>query len=102
MPSLWPEPFGKAGLEANAMGVPVIAFDTGGIPEWLTAGVNGELASADPPGAAALANAILRGSQNLNALSRGAQEIAERFSMANHLTRLKSAFEQTEAIARYA
>lgn len=43
IPSLWPEPYGLVGLEAGAMGIPSIAFDTGGIPSWLIDGRNGLL-----------------------------------------------------------
>ena len=60
MPSLWPEPFGLVGLEANRRGVPVVAFATGGIPEWLHDGVNGCLAPGDPPTADGLADALIR------------------------------------------
>jgi glycosyltransferase involved in cell wall biosynthesis len=35
IPSLWPEPFGIVGLEALLFGRPVVAFDVGGISEWL-------------------------------------------------------------------
>jgi glycosyltransferase involved in cell wall biosynthesis len=60
MPSLWPEPFGLIGQEANRQGVPVVAYATGGIPEWLTDEVNGCLAPGDPPTVDGLAVALVR------------------------------------------
>ena len=58
IPSVWPEPFGLVGLEAGAMGLPAIAFDVGGIREWLRPGENGVLV---PPerGTDGLADAIV-------------------------------------------
>jgi len=41
--SVWPEPFGLVGPEALSYGVPVVAFDAGGIREWLIDGENGFL-----------------------------------------------------------
>lgn len=35
VPSVWPEPFGLIGIEAYQYKKPVIAFDSGGISEWL-------------------------------------------------------------------
>jgi glycosyltransferase involved in cell wall biosynthesis len=43
VPSRWPEPFGMVGIESMARGRPVIAFDNGGISDWLTDGETGFL-----------------------------------------------------------
>lgn len=42
-PIRWQEPFGLVGLEAMAHGVPVVAFDLGGVREWLIEFENGIL-----------------------------------------------------------
>ena len=47
LPSLVPESFGMVGVEAMSFGRPVVAFDSGGVTEWLRDGVNGY---AVPPG----------------------------------------------------
>ncbi len=44
VPSRWPEPFGMVGLEAMMHGRPVVAFDVGGIPDWLDHNITGLLA----------------------------------------------------------
>jgi glycosyltransferase involved in cell wall biosynthesis len=60
VPSVWPEPYGLVGPEAARRGVPGVAFDTGGIKEWLVEGVNGCLAPGTRPDAAGLAGALVR------------------------------------------
>ncbi|MBR7104126.1 MAG: glycosyltransferase family 4 protein [Lentisphaeria bacterium] len=50
-PIRWQEPFGLVGLEALAHGIPVVAFDLGGVREWL---VNGKNGFAVPEGADAV------------------------------------------------
>lgn len=41
VPSLWPETFGMVGPEAMLAGRPVVAYDSGGVTEWLDDGVTG-------------------------------------------------------------
>ncbi len=41
VPSRWQEPFGLIGIESMSHSRPVVAFDVGGISEWLKDGVNG-------------------------------------------------------------
>ena len=95
VPSLWPEPFGSVGLSACYQGLPVVAFRVGGIPEWLTEGVNGCLAPGDPPTSDSLAHAIARclsDPRRLRSLQQGAREIAGRFTMRAHLDALTDVF----------
>ena len=95
VPSLWPEPFGLVGPEAGLSGVPVAAFAVGGIPDWLVNGVNGYLASGDPPTADGLAQAIiscLRDPVIHARLRRGAREVAQQFNIKNHLVALTEVF----------
>lgn len=47
VPSKWPEPFGLVGLEAMSQGLPSVAYNVGGITQWLESGVTGEVG---PPG----------------------------------------------------
>ena len=57
VPSVWPEPLGLIGLEAASAGVPALAFDVGGISDWLVDGQTGRLLSTRPS-ASALARGI--------------------------------------------
>jgi glycosyltransferase involved in cell wall biosynthesis len=97
VPSVWPEPFGSVGMAAARYGVPAAAFAVGGIPQWLHDGVNGHLASAIPPSAAALADAVvrcLRDADHYDELSRGARQMAARFTMDRHLPELITVLER--------
>lgn len=90
IPSVWPEPFGLVGLEAAARGVPSIAFDTGGVSEWLRDGVNGLMVR--PAGdARALAEAIARllADRTLHSgLAAGALESARTMRLDRHVNAL--------------
>lgn len=103
MPSLWPEPFGKSGLEAGLFGVPSAAFRVGGIPEWLRDGVNGHLAPGEPPTEAGLAEAIvacLRDPRHYRDLRAGARRVAEEFNLDQHVESLLGVFDEVVASRR--
>lgn len=96
VPSTWPEPFGLVGPEAGLRGLPAAAFAVGGIPEWLSDGVNGHLAPGDPPSAAGLARAIVecvRDPAELARLRNGARESSRRFNLDAHIDALLAIFE---------
>ncbi|MBV8072849.1 MAG: glycosyltransferase family 4 protein [Acidobacteriaceae bacterium] len=96
MPSLWPEPFGLTGLEAARWGAPCVAFRVGGIPDWLTDGVNGGLAEADPASPASYARAITRilSDEGLyRRLRAGAIQKAQEMTMDVHYDDLIQVFE---------
>jgi len=77
VPSRWPEPFGMVGLEAMRHGMPVIAFDVGGIPEWLTDQKNGLLVKAgDVDGLANAVTSLLSNPQQYDAFSAAAHKTA--------------------------
>jgi glycosyltransferase involved in cell wall biosynthesis len=90
---VWPEPFGLVGLEAASQGVPSVAFDVGGIGEWLTDGDNGRLAPGNPPRAEALADAIRWAAEHpadLAAMRPRALATARRMSLDAHVARLEA------------
>lgn len=100
VPSLWPEPFGLVGLEAQAQAVPAVAFDLGGIPEWLRPGITGELAPAHPPKPEALAEALVRAlgdRAHWQALRRQAWEHAGECQIGPHLDRVEAMLPGAEA-----
>ncbi len=98
IPSSWPEPFGLVGLEAGALGIPAVAFDVGGIREWLHPGVNGLLAAADPPRAGTFADALveaLSSGSRLAAMGASAIRVAREMSLGRHLDTLDEIFHAT-------
>jgi len=95
LPSTWPEPFGLVGLEAAALGVPAIAFDVGGVGQWLRPRESGILVTGPPRAdsfAAALA-AALDDPRLLEQLRRGAIAVAREMTLDAHLGRLEDIFQ---------
>jgi glycosyltransferase involved in cell wall biosynthesis len=96
LPSLWPEPLALVGLEAGRHGLPTVAFDVGGIGEWLKPGLNGMLAPGDPPTVPGLADAIvsvLKDPETYERFRHGAEDATAEFTIEEHLRRLMRVFE---------
>lgn len=93
------ETFGLVGIEAMAFGKPVVAFDVGGVSEWLVDGVTGFLVPRDDvAGMAERLPSLLTDdtlSERMGSASRAAVEC--RFRRQHHLPKLLEVFR--EAIA---
>ena len=94
MSSVWPEPFGASGLEAMRCGLPVVAFDAGGIREWLLDGVNGFLAPwMDRDAFAGNVDALLRDKALARRLGEsGRQMVDEHFNFDAYIDGLEGLF----------
>lgn len=95
VPSIWPEPFGIVGLEAMTCSKPVVAFDSGGISEWLKDGANGYLVPIKRIDLLAhRIESLLRDQQRARDMGiEGFRRVAHCFSKATHFEKLLSAFE---------
>lgn len=88
VPSL-EEGFGLVALEAQALGVPVVASREGGLPEVVSDGHTGLLVPPADAGALAAAICTLLGDAELREnMGRAARTQAERFSLDRYVARL--------------
>jgi glycosyltransferase involved in cell wall biosynthesis len=86
VPSLWPEPFGLVGIEAQARGRPAIAYRVGGIGDW----IEGAGIAVKRGDEAALADAIRRifEERTWSELAAAARARAEAYRLGAHVDRL--------------
>jgi glycosyltransferase involved in cell wall biosynthesis len=93
VPSRWPEPFGMIGLESMARGRPVIAFDSGGIRDWLAHELSGLLVPAG--NVPALTHALQQAISTPGLVRRlgrdAARHCARRFSHKGYVDTMQSA-----------
>lgn len=94
LPSVWPEPFGIVGLEAHLFKKPVVAFNVGGVPDWLENGVNGFLLEEVSPAALAEKMEILLNSPDLGKKmgEAGFKKVKDQFNLDRHLDVLEQVY----------
>ena len=89
VPSRWPEAFGIVGIEAMACARPVVAFDTGGMRDWLTEGITGYLITPGETRALAATLGRLLADRSLAAqMGAAALRQSERFRSDSHVRNL--------------
>ncbi len=90
-PSILEEPFGRVGIEALAMGRPVVAFDVGGVREWLTHGETGFLVPrGDVQKMAELASHLLENDDLAREMGRrGSERVRTLFDREQVVSRLE-------------
>lgn len=98
MSSLWPEPFGATGIEAMRCGLPVVAFDAGGIREWLQDGVNGHLVPwMDRSAFAACVDDLLGDKAAARRLGENGRRLAsENFNFSSYVLGLEDLFSRVQ------
>jgi len=96
MPSLWPEPFGLAGVEALSQGTPVVAFASGAIPEWLVeSGAGLSVAPGQGQGLVEAVERIWRSTEDRRAMGdRGRRYVGSRLTLERHVDQLIEMFDQ--------
>jgi glycosyltransferase involved in cell wall biosynthesis len=96
VPSLGPEAFGLVGLEAMAMSKPVIAFDSGGINQWLHDGTNGFLvASGNTQALSGRINQLLSDEALRSEMGNQSRQMIEtQFNRQTHVAKLLAIYQQ--------
>jgi glycosyltransferase involved in cell wall biosynthesis len=102
MSSVWPEPFGMVGIEAMRYALPVVAFDAGGIKEWLIDGCNGYLVPwMDRTQYAARVEELLRNKTLAREMGeRGFQLVSHQYDFGKYISGLEDLFARVAAETR--
>ncbi len=97
--SLWPEPIATIGLEVMRYALPVVAFDAGGIKDWLIDGQNGFLVPwMDRPQYAARLKQLLTQKPLARQLGEnGFQLVSERYDFNGYIHDLEAMFQRVMA-----
>lgn len=90
------EAFGNTLLEAMAMGVPVVASNSGGVPEIIEAGISGILMPPrDGPALAAGLQKLIEDPEQRRRLAQNGREVvAQRFRFEDYIDRLEGVYRE--------
>jgi|SRR5579862_4368284 len=94
VPSVWPEPMGLVGLEAMRNALPVVAFDAGGVSDWLRDLENGFLVPwMDTDVFARRIDDLLKDKRLARTMGESGQARASRdFDFQDYISRLEELF----------
>ena len=97
--SVWPEPIATIGLEVMRYALPVVAFDAGGIKDWLLDGQNGYLIPwMDRPRFAAQLRKLLTDKPLARQLGlNGLRLVSERYDFDGYIQDLEKMFQRVIA-----
>lgn len=97
VPSMVMEAFSLVGIEAMAHGKPVVAFDAGGVREWLSDGQTGFLVEqGNLPQLAKQVRLLLENrTLALKMGEEGRRQVEARYRRENHLDRITGIYEET-------
>jgi glycosyltransferase involved in cell wall biosynthesis len=99
--SVWPEPIATIGLEVMRYALPVVAFDAGGIRDWLIDGHNGYLVPwMDRDAYAARIDELLADKARARSLGEaGLRLVSERYDFESYIGDLENMFSRVTATA---
>jgi len=97
--SVWPEPIATIGLEVMRYALPVVAFDAGGIKDWLIDGHNGYLVPwMDRDAYAARLDQLLQDKPLARRLGEaGLQFVSDRYDFDRYIGDLESLFTEVSS-----
>jgi glycosyltransferase involved in cell wall biosynthesis len=92
--SVWPEPIATIGLEVMRYALPVVAFDAGGIKDWLIDGQNGYLVPwMDRAAFAGRIDELLQDKEKAKRLGEaGLELVSERYDFPQYIVDLETMF----------
>lgn len=97
--SVWPEPIATIGLEVMRYALPVVAFDAGGIKDWLVDGENGFLVPlTDKAKYASRLDELLKNKSLARQLGEnGFKRVSEQYDFKQYIADLSAMFERVVA-----